>query len=447
MPKRLLAVCALFAAQVSATQIELVMPPTPVSATGDRAVFSTPMDYRKGHLVVAQVEPADAQTPAGYLRTVVRHGTRDGAGGWRWTSTVIERRTIHDPYHTQPSVAFDRDGYLHVVYNMHHVPWQYLLSIHPYQTDAFIFAGEAVTQADLDIVRLRNQTHHFTSSGKARIPGNQITYPAFTKDRQGELYVTYRYATKPARGWEERAFAIGLAKYDPVSRQWYPLAEPRALSQGDAVLPTGQNGATHPFIFDERFLPYLVTVAFDQDNTLHAIWTWWDRLRGLDGSHTLIPSYRNVASGISPVASVNTNTAERIPGWPADVIFNTAKALEVAANGDLLAIFEIKDKGRYLIRRFNDGGHWGLPVETPNSASKIKVSKDGSEWLFASGLTVFRRSPGDSWSKVAQIGLNLCDPWPLYVAEENRFFIRAKTCSEPSKSVVYSLRPAQYVPQ
>lgn len=443
MPKRLLAVCALFSAQASATQIELVMPPTPVSATGDRAVFSTPMDYRKGHLVVAQVEPADAQTPAGYLRTVVRHGTRDGAGGWRWTSTVIERRTIHDPYHTQPSVAFDRDGYLHVVYNMHHVPWQYLVSRQPYQTNAFTFAGEAVAQADLDTVRLHNQTHHFPSNGKARIPGNQITYPAFTKDRLGDLYVTYRYATKPARRWEERAFAIGIAKYDPPTGYWQPLAEPLALSRGDAAPVSGQSGSTHPFVFDQRFLPYLITLAFDQDNTLHAIWTWWDRLRGLDGSHTFMPSYRSVAAGSSPVASVNADTAERIPGWPADVVFNTAKALDVAANGDLLAIFEIKGKGRYLIRRFNDGGHWGLPVETPNSAAKIKVSKDGTEWLFASGLTVFRRAPGGSWSKAAEIGLNLCDPWPIYVAEENLFFIRAKNCTDLSSAVVYIYKPDQ----
>lgn len=441
MLSRLLTSCALVWAQSATAQVELVMPLTPVSATGDRAVFSTPMDYRNGHLVVAQVEPADAQTPPGYLRTVIRHGTRGEQGGWSWTSTVIERRTLNDPYHTQPSLAFDRDGHLHVVYNMHHVPWQYLVSARPYQTTTFTFAGEAVTQADLDIVRQQNQTHHFTSSGKARIPGNQITYPAFTKDRRGDLYVTYRYATKPARRWEERAFAIGIAKYDPASRQWHPLAEPRALSRGDATLPTGHDGATHPFIFDERFLPYLVTLAFDQDNTLHTIWTWWDRQRGLDGSHTFMPSYRNVPAGSNPVTSMNIEMAERIPGWPADTVFNTAKSFDIATNGDLLAIFDVKGKGRHLIRRFRDGGHWGLPVETPNNASRIKVSKDGTEWLFASGLTVFRRPPGGSWSKATQIGLNLCDPWPIYVPEENRFFIRAKHCADFSSAVVYSYQP------
>ena len=441
MYRPLLAAAALLFANTAAADVELVMPPTPVSATGDRAAFSTPMDYLNGHLVVAQVEAADHTTPSGYLRTVVRHGTKDKEGRWRWSSTVIERRTLHDPYHTQPSVAFDRDGYLHVVYNMHHVPWQYLVSSRPYQTTSFTFAGEAVTLADLEIVRKHNQTHHFTSNGNARIPGNQITYPAFTKDRNGDLYVTYRYATKPARRWEERAFAIGIAKYDTTARVWQPLAEPLALNRGDAVIEAGRYSATHPFILDESFLPYLVTLAFDQDNTLHAIWTWWDRKRGLDGSHTFTPSSRNVTVDTLSIPSVNADLVERIPGWPAEAVFNTAKALDVAANGDLLAIFELRGKGRYLIRRFREGGHWGLPVETPNSASKIKVSNDGTEWLFASGLTVFRRSPGGSWSKAAQIGQNLCDPLPIYVPDENLFFIRAKNCTDLSSAVVFSYHP------
>lgn len=441
MYRYLLVAVLLLCVETAAANIELVMPPTSVSPTGDRATFSTPMDYLNGHLAVVQVEAADDKTPSGYLRTVVHHGKRESEGSWRWTSTVIERRTLHDPYHTQPSVAFDRDGYLHVVYNMHHVPWQYLVSSQPYQITSFAFGGEAVTLADLDLVRKHNQTHHFTSNGKALIPGNQITYPAFTKDRHGDLYVTYRYATKPARRWEERAFAIGIAKYDTLARRWQPLAEPLSLNQGDALMGPDGRSATHPFIFDEFFLPYLVTLAFDQDNTLHAIWTWWDRKRGLDGSHTFTPSYRNVAVDSLPVPSVNAEMAERIPGWPGDTVFNTAKALDVAANGDLLAIFEVKGKSRYLIRRSREGGHWGRAVETPNSASKIKVSNDGTEWLFASGITVFRRSPGGSWSKAAQIGQNLCDPWPVYVPDENLFFIRAKNCTDFSSSVVFSYQP------
>jgi hypothetical protein len=154
-----------------------------------------------------------------------------------------------------------------------------------------------------------------------------------------------------------------------------------------------------------------------------------------------MPSYRNVSGLPTATPSISFPEAERITGWADDVIFNTAKALDVAANGDLLAILEVKGKARYLIRRFHDTGKWGIPVETPNSAAKIKVSNDGTEWLFASGLTVFKRAPGGAWEKAAQIGKDLCDPWPIYVAQENRFFIRAKNCADFSSAVIYSYKP------
>lgn len=439
--KAMIVAATLFIARLAdGANIELVMPQTTISPTGDRAVFATPLDYQSDHLVLAQVEPADANTPNAYLRTVIRLGARNISGGWTWHTRTIENRTLHDPYHTQPSVAFDRDGHIHVAYNMHHVPWQYAVSSKPYDIDSIEFRGEAVTMAELDTIRLHNKTY-FPSPGKAAIPGNQITYPAFVKDRKGDLFTVYRYALRPARDWDYRNYAIGLARYDSEKKTWHSIGGKVKLNPGDVKTNGAAPNTSSPLIFDTRYLPYTVTIAFDAANGMHAIWTWWDRNGGTDGSRTHMPSYRHIANTSAETSSVNWAEAERIPGWRDDVVFNTAKALTVAANGDVLAILEPTGKPRQLIRRFHDTGKWGIPVDMPNSAPKIKVSNDGTEWAFASGLNLFRRSPGGAWSSPIPVGKDLCDPWPIYVAQENTFFIRAKNCSDFSKSVIYKYRP------
>lgn len=423
-------------ANLGAAEPELVMPPTPISASGDRSVFSTPIDYQRGHLVVAQVEQEDAYTKSGYLRTVIRHGSRAADGSWQWHSRTLDQHTLYDPYHTQPSVTFDQNGFIHVVYNMHHVPWQYVVSKAPYDIASFDFRGDPVTQAELDTIRLQNKTH-FPTDGSASIPGNQITYPAFIKDRKQNLYVVYRYAMKPARSWAQRSYAFGLAKYDLAGRNWTAIGTSIPRQIGDTSPTTSVPAATNPFLFDKRYLPYTVTLAFDGNNDMHAIWTWWDSHACLDGSVTVSPSYRFLADGTDPGNRIGYGDVERIPGWPKDTVFNTSKAIAIAANGDVLAILEPKDKPRQLIRRFRDSGQWSVPVDTPNSASKIRVTRDGTEWLFASGLRLFKRVPGGTWSAPIIVGKDLCDPWPVYSAEENAFYIRAKACSDFATAVVY----------
>lgn len=434
------ALVILFTHPANAASIQMVMPPTTISATGDRAVFATPLDYQSGHLVLVQVEPADAITPSAYLRTVIRLGVRDAHGEWQWSSKTVENRTLHDPYHTQPSVVFDKDGYIHIAYNMHHVPWQYVVSRKPYDIESLEFRGEAVTMAELDTIRLHNKTY-FPGPGKAAIPGNQITYPAFVKDQNGDLFVVYRYALRPARSWEHRNYSIGLARYDSEQQTWRSIGGNVQLIPGDVKADGTPSVTTSPLISDTRYLPYTVTIAFDAMNAMHAIWTWMDRHGGVDGSNTLMPSYWFVANTSADIATVNHAASDRIPGWRDDVVFNNSKAIAVAANGDVLSIFEPKGKPRQLIRRFHDNGKWGIPVDMPNSASKIKVSNDGTEWAFASGLNLFRRVPGGGWSPPIPIGKDLCDPWPIYVAKENVFFIRAKNCMDFSKSVIYMYRP------
>lgn len=420
-----------------AGEVELVMPPFEISPQGDVSVFATPIDVQNGMVAVAFVTGPDADTTPGYMNTVVRAG-RVVNGIWHWTTTRIDTRTLLDPYHTQPSLAFDRNGYLHVAYNMHNLPWQYVVSHQPYDVRQFDFNGQSVTLSQLDALRLSNKTH-YPDVGKAQIPGNQITYPAFFKNRAGDLYLTYRYALRPARAWEERARAAAVARYDADNRTWLPVGGTFALSHGDADFSGGSVRDTTVFGYDPEYVPYLVTLAFDAADAMHAVWTWWSRSSNQSGNVNVYPSYRKLDDAAKPATIANV-TSGRIPGWPDGTIFNTAKSLAIATNGDVLAILEPQGENRKLIRLDHSTGKWGLAEDTPNSASKILVDRDGNEWLFAAGLNLFRRAPGGNWSKPLGIGRNLCDPRPVYSNIENSFYILAKTCPAKDKAVVYRYR-------
>lgn len=420
-----------------AGEVELVMPPFGISPQGDVSVFATPIDVQNGMVAVAFVTAPDVDTTPGYVNTVVRAGSQVN-GIWQWTTTRIDTHTLLDPYHTQPSLAFDRNGYLHVAYNMHNLPWQYVVSHQPYDVSQFDFNGQPVTLGQLDELRLANKTH-YPDAGKAAIPGNQITYPAFFKNHAGDLYVSYRFAMRPARGWEERARAAGVARYDADTRNWIAVGGSVPLGAGDAEYAGKSNPSTTVFAYDPGYIPYLVTLAFDTDDALHAVWTWWDRASNESGAVTVLPSYRKLADPKQSAAIANTVTG-RIPGWSTNAVFNTAKSLAIAANGDVLAILEPQGQNRKLLRLDRATGTWGAAEDTPYSASKILVDRDGNEWLFASGLNLFKRAPSGNWSRPFGIGRNLCDPRPVYSQTEHSFYILAKTCPARDKAVVYRYR-------
>lgn len=428
-----LAYAALSACSAQADKIELIMPAFSISPSGDLNVFSTPIDVQNNYVAVSFVTDADSSTTPGYLNTVVRVGRKVGPN-WLWTTTKLDTQTLNDSYHTQPSLAFDREGNLHVAYNMHNLPWQYVVSEKPYDASRFVFYGESVALAQLDALRLRNATR-YPNQGNALIPGNQITYPAFFKNRRGELFVTYRYAMRPARNWAERTRVAGVARFDTETWKWASIGGQVPLKVGDVIHP-GVLRSSVAFAYAEGYEPNLVVLAFDNNNVMHSIWTWWDMSSGLSGEATFLPSYQSVADSVTEIRAADV-ASNRIPGWSASARFNPPKSIAIAANGDVLVILEPHAQNRKLVRLNRATGQWGAPTDTPYSASKILVDRDGNEWVFASGLKLFKRAPGGSWSRPIDVGTNLCYPRPVYSETENSFYILAKTCSTFDKAVVY----------
>ncbi len=422
---------------------EVILPPTAVDAVGDRSVSATPFDYYKGDVYTVHVEPSDGSGRDGVnLRTVVRKGTRNASGQWSWTSSVVESRTIRDEYHTQASIVVDKLGYIHTAYNMHNMPWQYSVSKNPGDISSWEFRGQAITQSDIEKVKFLNQTS-FPQLGSAAIPGNQITYPMFFKDRLGDLYITYRYSLKPAQPWEQRAFAGGIAKYDTTSRSWKSVGGPVEITGFDAQLEPGQLNATQmPFAFQEGYSVYLITLTFDQSNGMHVFWHW--RENGA-GEKVTRPSYAYspdvskfyTSKGASYNLPVNLNTADIVSQVAPVVEYYAQKSADVFIDGKPAVVLNPASGVRTITYLNKTTGMWSPPVVTPWGATEVVVDKAGNQWMFVSGLQVFKRSAAlGNWVQVGQIGTALGYPRAQYIPSEDLFIVHAKSSDGANASIV-----------
>jgi hypothetical protein len=104
-------------------------------------------------------------------------------------SEVVVRKNIQeDNYHVKPAIAVDKDGRIHVAGDMHNDAW----------------------------VWYRSNIANDIKSGFLQLipPGNGITYPQFFKDKNNELYVTFRHKVKDAPNqWTQGSNGGGIIKY------------------------------------------------------------------------------------------------------------------------------------------------------------------------------------------------------------------------------------------
>ena len=382
---------------------------TPIFSVSSSNVnsFATPTAYYQGNIYVVSVEPPVGISNGVNLRTVVRKGYQR-KGEWMWEITVIDDATLDDVYHTQASIAIDAAGYVHVAYNMHNMPWQYAISKRPGDIASFDFKGDIISLAEKAVVKHLNKTP-FPSIGTAAIPGNQITYPAFFYDRQGELYLTYRFATRPKKAFGSRGFAFALARYDVLSKRWIPLGGSIKVTSGEADLPAGLPEVdVKAFVFSEGWQPQLLRLFFDKGNRMHLSWTWREFF---GGSPFVRPSYAysqdndrlfSRADGTKYELPVHLQDSGLLFPNHLDSQLNSPLAyLTADPNGIPYVVTLEKGKSsevRYFERQAN---RWSDPEPMPEGAQLMEIDDAGRQWAFATGLKIFTRSgPNMRWQKV-----------------------------------------------
>jgi hypothetical protein len=415
----------------------VVLADVPVSPQA-RNLFSTPVGLCGDKLVVASVE--DGSRFANRLTTVVRLGEPQD-GRWQWQRTVLEERTLPDAWHTQPSVGIDSRQHVHVAYNMHNMPWQYVLSRTPCSIDDFEFRGRAMSDADLHAAFEENRSP-WGDAGSAAIPGNQITYPGFFNDRNGELYVTYRFAVRPARTWLERAFGSGIARFDAGTQQWSAVGGEVPLTSRDAQLAAADT-ASRPFAWEPGWTVYHSRLWFDRNNAMYVTWMWRKEQAGLDTAH---PSFAmrpdpqapfQRADGSSYELPIRLSTVGEIDAFEPGHAYQAGTSITTDARGTPLVVLESNDKTpRTIVTYDTKAKRWRVAERSPYGAPWVVCEDDGTCWAYASGPRVFRRKNLETNWKLVFEQDGYCDPKPLHVLGVKRRFLHVTRCDWRTSRVI-----------
>jgi hypothetical protein len=415
-----------------------ILPPFQV-APMNVGTFQNAVWAAGGAVYTAHVEPAEGTSLGINLRTVIRQGRREAAGDWTWTARTAENRTLDDPWHTVPSIAVDRENFVHVVYNMHNMPWQYSLSRKPNSIDVLDFRGEALSLIQLGAVKYLNQTP-FPGLGTAAIPGTQITYPTFFVDRKGDIWVTYRFALKPKRDWSDRIYGCGIARYDTATRSWSAVGGKVPIGPDDAALGGSGNGSADvtAFCSNPGWWANDIRLWFDDANTMHVVWCWSDYItsddperrreyhgyaRSSDGGQTFTHS-----DGKAYKLPIDLKSSELVSPT-ADHYGGTSLTADKAGN----PVVAIQRHGEpFRIARLDANTHrWTQPEASPSGASVIINDGKGRLWAFAGGPAIFRSTDQAPfyWSKIYEE-----DGWDhpkvFYAADEDAFYLRLMKCEE-----------------
>jgi hypothetical protein len=328
----------------------------------------------------------------------------------QWTSAVVESKTRLDPYHTQPSIAVDTAGFIHVVYNMHGTPWQYKVSQQPETITSWDFRGQgAGTNPGQSSPTKSNCTgsclSNWFSQGTAAIPGNQITYPFMTTDRNGVLYIAYRECFDCDHpDYFRRQWSGGIAKYDVQSKTWKRV------------------GGVRPWAHDTQYVPLGIRMFFDPRNRMHVSWVWGKHYTATAGSAAFekqpnYPSYAYSddggktfyrADGDPLTLPIRFDQSDRIvpPSWIASptkgyFLGNTHVTADPQRQPYVIVHpLTISDNVKRAFTTYKVGRGWSYPpTPLPWSAARLFIDTAGTMTAISSGMRFHRsKSAGQDWT-------------------------------------------------
>ena len=316
------------------------------------------------------------------LRTMIAKKAPNG----KITTNVILQKSKKGKNHNLPSVGIDKDGYIHVAYNMHHSQykngdrgWQYKVSNKPEDIRSFTFVGNT----------------------KRTIPGQMITYPSFTRDNNNELYVTFRHRThREGKFGFNGSQGIGIAKYNSNSKLWSMLGGTNYKhgvktffwsnsSQDAKSAASGHKTA--------GYQGYRAKILFDKKNRMHVSWDVFIA-PGKEASHIMYAYSDNggktfkKANGSTinsmPITPQNGDIVERAPRG----IYDTRTYVAVTKDGRPIVSFEDRsNKGKPYYKVWN-GKNWGNKKVLPSAASPATLTVDSDGVLITMGNGKLSRS-------------------------------------------------------
>jgi hypothetical protein len=315
------------------------------------------------------------------------------------------------------------------------MPWQYSRSQVADNLASMEFRGERLSLDEKRIVKLENRTPFPAPRGSAALPGTQISYPAFFNDRRGGLYITYRFATRPEQSWTDRGFAAGLAMYDERTDVWTHIgAPPGSFAAANAA---------RVFAFDEGWTPYLLRLAFDRENSMHAVLSWAE-----GGPQTLSkhPSYtrllmsdleaasRGVEQTSLPVRTSGALIAQR--NLQGKSFFAGIGVAPDSKNAPHLLLQSAS--GERWLTSFDQRTGWAPLQRTPDGATAIWIDESDNIWAVATGPRIFvRRVDSHAW-RLMYAANGWCYP-KLHRSAKRNLWLQLQSCDLRSIRVMQIL--------
>ena len=416
-----------------------------VVSTSQLMVQQTPVDTHDGYVYTANIEHGiNGDSNDISLNTVVRQGTQNTNGSWSWISKVIEDRTVYDQWHTAPSVATDSAGFVHVTYNMHNFPWQYKVSTLPNSLDNFEFRGQAISDAELNRSKFENKTT-FPTLGQADIPGNQITYPAFFKDRNQDLYISYRFAAKPKRSFEDRTMSAGIATYDTQLKAWSAIGGPISVQEGyDFDAHANADTQQKSVASNTGWTVYHPRLTFGPENAMNVNLFFRQGIAGAElGKPCFIKSQDRFSfedlSG-TPVAVPLSAADCGNMGFPDEQQFYSIGNSAMDSGGNPHIVLSPHGDSRKIAKFDAVTNTWNFD-NSPSNATEIFFDGEDNLWAIATGIKVMVLANGSStWTTVYEDPDNAsCFPKVTVNDSMDTAFIHTHACDQKTITI-YGLR-------
>lgn len=317
-------------------------------------------------------DPPNAVLKAGAL---VEDGTM--------TATIIRTGIMDDEFHVCPSIAIDKDGYLHVTADMHNDDWRYYISDAPYDVGSF-------TQY---------------SPGDPRCPpGGAITYPEFFTDANGELYLAFRMriSNSPPYPYGSDPGNIGgaLARYHTETRTWTWIG---GLGS-DPAFPSGAGDESPPLFWHSSgsyggwYQQPRVRVFFDANNRMHAIATLGVTAvdRTFDGATHLLYAYSDDAGQTfhrvdgTPVGSLPLTVDNATVVVDRTVEADLETSARIGAFGTGVPVVSYSYAGVNYSKKWDSQTASWVPVSPPNVMAGIYTRRNGEGVYFRPYYGLYR---------------------------------------------------------
>ena len=316
------------------------------------------------------------------LRTMIAKKTPNG----KISTNVILNKTDNNKHHTLPSLGIDKNGYIHVVYNMHHTDWLYKKSNKPEDISSFSFIGGK-------------------NSHPEGIPGIKITYPAFVTDNNGELYLTFRHRVEPKGKWGPGNQGIGISLYNTKTKKWNMLGGTNYLHGTKTFFwsNTGRKRINKAHV--SGYQAYRAKIFFDRSNRMHISWDVF--IKPGDGASHIMYAYSD--DGGKTFSKANGNKITNLPITPnnGDIVESSTKGIYpththvgVLSNGMPMVSFrdKSKPKGKNAFYKIWNGSSWGNRKELPATYPANFITDANGIITVVSNNKLLRSSDnGNSW--------------------------------------------------